>query len=75
MNDSSDEVMYFSFLTLCFHDNVLLEPGRTGSVLPQAVHSAEIPSSLEKSYYCSFLVQTHKSCEGLFGVLTFRVHM
>lgn len=58
-----------------FHDNVLLELGKTGSVLPQAVHWAEIPSSLEKSCCFSFLAQTHKCCEELFGVLTFRVHM
>lgn len=58
---------------LHFHDNVLLELGKTGCLT--SVHSAEIPSSLENSCCCAFLSQTHKCCEGLFGVLTFRVHM
>ena len=62
MSDSTDEVLLLSFLLLHFQANVLLEPGRTGFVLPQvacavsvSVHSAEVPSSLGKSHCCSFL--------------------
>lgn len=59
---------------LHFHNNVLLEVGKTGCLTSSCSFSWNTSFPREELLLV-FLAQTHKCCEGLSGVLTFRVHM